>query len=275
MAIMAQAMPIEAQNWTRASFGFGCLGSGMCAAFLVFSIYRFFIQGIGRAPAISMNPLDDAELQPSAATSFPLIVSGRGHRTAGVAMSEGRCFGGGEAMLDSAPIEAGNRKGDVRAEAKRRHGAVYMLSASRSDKLQARLGLSEAQLQKVVVALPAVLGYNFESNVEPSLAKLQARLGLSEAQLQKVVVTLPAVLSLNFESNIEPKLDFLQAELDLSLDALRGRVLRRPALLGYSQARRYAPRLDACREVGADAVLVVDRVAMTDARFYASIGWAA
>ena len=71
-----------------------------------------------------------------------------------------------------------------------------------------------------------------------------------------------------------PKLDFLQAELGLSLDALRDKVLRRPALLGYSQAHRYVPRLEACRKVGADAALVVDRVALTDERFYASIGCA-
>ena len=30
--------------------------------------------------------------------------------------------------------------------------------------------------------------YQYEANVEPSLAKLQARLGLSEAQLQKVAM---------------------------------------------------------------------------------------
>jgi len=139
-------------------------------------------------------------------------------------------------------------------------------------KLQARLGLSEAQLQKVVVTQPPVLGFSFESNVEPSLAKLQARLGLSEAQLQKVVVTLPAVLSYSFESNLEPKLGFLQAELVLSVDVLREKVLRLPASLGYSLERRYRPRLAACHMAGVDVTLVMDRVAMTDKRFYASIG---
>ena len=54
-------------------------------------------------------------------------------------------------------------------------GYVRSLATS-LDKLEARLGLSEAQLQKLVVALPQVLGYSFEANVAPSLAKLQARL---------------------------------------------------------------------------------------------------
>ena len=163
-----------------------------------------------------------------------------------------------------------------RTEAKLKQRAKYidaMMAARICDALQSRLGLSEAQLQKVVVALPLVLGFSFESNIEPSLAKLQSRLGLSEAQLQKVVVALPQVLGCSFESNIEPKLDFLQGEMGLSLDAMRAKVLTCPAVLGYSLARRYIPRLEACREVGADPILVVNRVQRTDERFYASIGW--
>ena len=76
--------------------------------------------------------------------------------------------------------------------------------------LQLRSALSDAQLRKVVVALPSVLGYSFESNISPSLEALQSRLALSEAQLRKVVVALPSVLGFSFESNIGPKLDYLQ-----------------------------------------------------------------
>jgi hypothetical protein len=110
-------------------------------------------------------------------------------------------------------------------------------------KLQARLGLSEAQLQKVVVALPAVLGYSFESNIKPSLAKLQARLRLSEAQLQKVVVALPAVLGYCFESNIEPSLAKLQARLGLSEVQLQKVVVALPQVLSYSFESNIEPSL--------------------------------
>ena len=89
--------------------------------------------------------------------------------------------------------------------------------------------------------------------------------------VQKVVVTLPSVLSYGFESNIEPKLNLLQAELGLSLDAMRAKVLTCPALLGYSLSRRFIPRLEACREVGADPILVLNRVTLTDERFFALI----
>ena len=70
---------------------------------------------------------------------------------------------------------------------------------------------------------------SYEGNVEPSLAKLQARLGLSAAQLQKVVVALPPVLGLSYEGNVEPKLGFLEAELALSRAALHDRVVTQPA----------------------------------------------
>jgi mTERF domain-containing protein len=101
-------------------------------------------------------------------------------------------------------------------------------------KLQERLGLKEPELKKVVLRHPAVLGYSYEDNLEPSLAKLQERLGLKEPELKTVVLALPSVLGYSYEGNLPPKLDHLQAELGLTLDALRERVLKNPLLLGAS-----------------------------------------
>jgi mTERF domain-containing protein len=85
-----------------------------------------------------------------------------------------------------------------------------------------------------VLGLPSVLGYSYEDNLKPSLAKLQERLGLSEPELKKVVLGLPTVLGLSYEDNLEPKLDHLQLELGLTLDALRELVLKNPLVLGAS-----------------------------------------
>ena len=122
------------------------------------------------------------------------------------------------------------------------------------------------------MAKPAVLGYSFESNIEPSLAKLQARLGLSEAQLCKVVVATPSVIGLSFESNIEPKLNWLQRELALSDDYLREAILASASRLGYSLEGRYKPRLKACRLVGADDTLVLRRISISDTKFSDLVG---
>ena len=119
---------------------------------------------------------------------------------------------------------------------------------------------------------PELISCSFESNLGPSLAKLQLRLQLSEAQLQKVVVACPSVLICSFESNIGPKLDFLQEGLDISLKTLREYVIRRPSLLSFSQKLRYEPRLEACRLSVADPALVIRRACMNDACFYRSIG---
>ena len=140
-----------------------------------------------------------------------------------------------------------------------------------SNALQSRLALSEAQLRKMVMSRPQVLGYNFESSMSPSLDALQSRLALSEAQLKRVVLLLPTVLGYSFESNISPKLDYLQSALALPLDALRDRVVRFPPLLGYSHAQRFRPRIDACHAAGVDATIVLSRITMTDARFYAAL----
>ena len=136
-----------------------------------------------------------------------------------------------------------------------------------------RFGISEDIAQHTEAKLKQRAKYIDATMAARICDALQSRLGLSEAQLQKIVVALPSVLGYSFESNIEPKLDFLQAELELSLDMMREMVLALPALLGYSQTRRYIPRLEACREVGAESILVVNRVTMTDERFYASIGY--
>ena len=111
-------------------------------------------------------------------------------------------------------------------------------------KLQARLGLSEAELQKVVVGRPPVLGLSYEASLEPSLAKLQSRLSLSEAQLQRVVVALPQVLGMSYEAKLEPSLTKLQARLDMDEAELRAVVVGRPQVLGYSYEANLRPKLD-------------------------------
>ena len=120
------------------------------------------------------------------------------------------------------------------------------------------------------------LACSFKSNLGPSLTKLQSRPQLSEAQLQKVVVACPSVLTCSFESNIGPKLDFLQEGLDISLKTLREYVIstgNKKTLAAELQPKlRYEPRLEACRLSGADPALVIRRACMNDACFYRSIG---
>ena len=70
--------------------------------------------------------------------------------------------------------------------------------------VQQRLNLTDADLKKIVMGLPQVLGLSYDANIEPSLAALQRRLDLSDPELKKIVLRLPPVLGLSYEANIDP-----------------------------------------------------------------------
>ena len=136
------------------------------------------------------------------------------------------------------------------------------------DWLQSSLDLSDAELKKVVMRFPALLGYSVEDNMAPKLDWLQTRLELDEAQLRKMVLTLPTLLSYSVETNMAPKLAYLERETGLSRSELRDRVLRFPQFMSYSLEKRYRPRLEACRAAGVDAEYVLTYVSKMDEKFY-------
>ena len=102
----------------------------------------------------------------------------------------------------------------------------------------------------MVLRWPVILGISTEDNVLPTLTALQARLGLSEAELKRFVLQAPAVLGMSIENNVLPTIDFLQRELSLSHSALRERIVGNPNMLSYSIERRLRPRVELCREMG-------------------------
>ena len=133
--------------------------------------------------------------------------------------------------------------------------------------LQERLDLSEAELKKIVLRVPPLLGLSYEANLEPSLAALQERLDLSDAELKKIVLKLPPVLGCSYDKNLEPKLEFLQKELQLSKEILREIIVKNPQLLSLSLENRYRPRVEQCREADVPVELVWKRASLTDEKF--------
>ena len=112
------------------------------------------------------------------------------------------------------------------------------------DWLQKRLDLDDTGLRKMVLLLPAVLGFSVENNVTPKLEWLQRRLNLDEAQLKKVVLRFPSLLACSVEDNLDPKLDWLQTRLGLDDEQLRKMIVALPALMGYSIEDNLEPKLD-------------------------------
>jgi hypothetical protein len=143
--------------------------------------------------------------------------------------------------------------GCTAAEATKAEGRLFPHMAERMTRAQAeercgwlrsRLDLSDAELKKVMMRLPQVLGLSVEATLEPKLDWLQDRLDLDAAQLKKMVLRLPAVLSYSVEDNFSPRLDWLQMRLDLDDAGLRMMVLGKPAVLGYSIEDNMEPKLD-------------------------------
>ena len=135
--------------------------------------------------------------------------------------------------------------------------------------LEARLHLSEAELSRLVVATPPVLGYS-EDNLEQTLGYLERRLELDGGALRRLVLALPATLGYSLDKNLAPTLDFYAETLELQPRDLGGLICSLPALLGYSLTKRLEPRRERCRAAGValDVTRVKYLATMTDAKFW-------
>ena len=82
-----------------------------------------------------------------------------------------------------------------------------------------------------------------------------------------MVVALPSLLGYSVEANMEPKLCFFEEELGLSPSEVRASIISTPARLGYSLKTRYRPRFEVCRAAGADPEIVLSSAMKTDEKF--------
>ena len=164
------------------------------------------------------------------------------------------------------------REDAVKAEAKMLPQVANSVRIQKAEKvcaeLRAKLGLSDADLRKLVLRVPTVLTLNMDKNVNPKLDWLQERLDLSRDELKKICLTLPATLAYSVDKNLEPKLSYFEHELGMSPREIRSKIISMPARLGYSIEKRYRPRLAAIRATaGADPAAVIDRIRAADAEF--------
>ncbi|CAJ1392750.1 unnamed protein product [Effrenium voratum] len=101
------------------------------------------------------------------------------------------------------------------------------------------LGLSQAQLAKVVAGFPQILGYSIEQNLKPTAAWI-LDLGLSQTQLAKVVAGCPQILGYSIEQNLKPTAAWVLG-LGLSQAQLAKVVAGCPQILGYSIEQNLKP----------------------------------
>ena len=111
--------------------------------------------------------------------------------------------------------------------------------------LQARFDFDEAKMDLLKRKLMFCPG---EDAIAASCAGVQAHLGLSDEELRKMVIRLPAIIGYNFDSNLRPKLDWLQGTFGLTRQQLLSLVQRHKVLLGSSLEKALIPNVAFWRE---------------------------
>ena len=129
------------------------------------------------------------------------------------------------------------------------------------------LGLSEAQVTKVVAGFPHILGYSIEQNLKPTVQWL-LELGLSKAQVTKVIAGFPQILGYSIEQNLKPTVQWL-VDLGLSKAQVAKAVAGSPRILGYSIEQNLKPTVQWLLDLG----LPLPQVAKVVAGFPAILGY--
>jgi hypothetical protein len=113
------------------------------------------------------------------------------------------------------------------------NGVNHNLVEGRLKPLKEYLGLTIAELRKIVHSFPKVLGYTHKNLVNEKLEPLKRYLDLTDAELKKIAVRLPQVMSLNHNNLVNEKLEPLQQLLDLTDAELKKIVVSNAQVLGY------------------------------------------
>jgi hypothetical protein len=111
------------------------------------------------------------------------------------------------------------------------NGVNHNLVEGRLKPLKKYLGVTIAELKKLVRKLPQVLGCNHDNLVNEKLEPLKRYLDLTDAELKKIVLLSTSVLSCNHDNLVNEKLEPLQRHLDLTDAELKKVVLLSTSVL--------------------------------------------
>jgi hypothetical protein len=114
------------------------------------------------------------------------------------------------------------------------NGVNHDFVEGRLKPLKEYLGLTIAELKKIVLSSSNVLSCTHDNLVNKKLEPLKRYLDLTDGELKKIVVKLPAALNYNHGSVVNEKLQPLQQHLDLTDAELKKIVVLNPGVLGYN-----------------------------------------
>ena len=129
------------------------------------------------------------------------------------------------------------------------------------------LGVTKADVAKVIVRLPQVLGCSIEEKLKPTVQWLRD-LGVTKADVAKVIVRFPQVLGCSIEENLKPTVQWLR-DLGVTKADVAKVIVRFPQVLGYSIEENLKPTVQWLRDLG----LTKADVAKVIVRFPAVLGY--
>ena len=103
--------------------------------------------------------------------------------------------------------------------------------------LKTRLSLTDVEFKKkIVLRLPQCLGYDFETDIGPSLSQLQSYLNMSDDELRSFVLKCPQIIGLDFSTEVEPKINALRDDIgaDDDVASIKDEILKKPASLNLA-----------------------------------------
>jgi len=111
------------------------------------------------------------------------------------------------------------------------------------DFLRQRLQISPSDVYRLLKTHTRLSSYDLCDNIMPKCDMLQSKLQLSSAELRKLVLRMPSLIGISF-SAFNDRLDFFTNEVGMSLEDLKEAVLKQPSLLQYAINTTLQPKLD-------------------------------
>jgi len=118
------------------------------------------------------------------------------------------------------------------------------------DMLQSKLQLSSADLRKLVLRMPSLIGVS-SSAFDDRLDFFTTKVGMSIEDVKEAVLKQPSLLQYGIVSTLQPKLDFFIDELGMDESSISRIVRLAPAVMGLSLTDNLRPKVVSLMKLGA------------------------
>eukprot|EP00571_Detonula_confervacea_P007920 CAMPEP_0172332500 /NCGR_PEP_ID=MMETSP1058-20130122/62469_1 /TAXON_ID=83371 /ORGANISM="Detonula confervacea, Strain CCMP 353" /LENGTH=1128 /DNA_ID=CAMNT_0013049791 /DNA_START=143 /DNA_END=3526 /DNA_ORIENTATION=+ len=117
-----------------------------------------------------------------------------------------------------------------------------MLKRPSLDYLRQRLQIGPSDIYRLLKTHTRMSTYDASNKMLPTLDMLQSKLVLSSAELRKIMLRMPSIMGMG-KSGFDDRLDFFTNEAGMSVDDVKEAVMKQPSLLQYGVSSTLRPKL--------------------------------